>query len=132
MADESRPTTPAGAKMPAWEKAPPELVERFGTVLAGYPEATVRKMFGYPAGFVNGNMATGLFAASWMIRLPDAAAAELLRLKGARPFEPMPGRAMRGYYLLPPAIVDDDTELAPWIERALAHAATLPPKPTKG
>ncbi len=132
MADDGSPTTAAGPKMPAWEKAPAELVERFRAVLAGYPEASIRKMFGYPAAFVSGNMATGLFAASWMVRLPDATAAELLRLKGARPFEPMPGRAMRGYYTLPPGIVDDDPELARWVERALAHAATLPPKPPKG
>ena len=123
---------PAGPAMPAFTKSPPELVERFGATLAGYPQATLRKMFGYPAAFVNGNLATSLFAASWMVRLPDPAAAELLRLKGARPFEPMAGRAMRGYYVLPPAIVDDETELAAWLDRALTWTAGLPPKAAKG
>ncbi len=131
MADGGDAPKVAGAAMPTFEKAPVELVERFGATLARHPEATVRKMFGYPAAFVNGNMATGLFASSWLVRLPDPAAAELLRLRGARPFEPMPGRTMRGYYVLPVTIVDDDPELEGWLGRALAHAATLPPKPAK-
>ena len=38
----------------------------------GYPDAARKKMFGYPAAFVGGNMATGLFADRWVVRLPDA------------------------------------------------------------
>jgi hypothetical protein len=45
-----------------WAKAPPELAERFSSTVAALPEAQVRKMFGYPAGFVNGHLFTGIFA----------------------------------------------------------------------
>ena len=59
---------------PTWEKAPPDLAERFTTTVSAMPGAQVRKMFGYPAGFVNGQMFTGIFASSWFVRLPDASA----------------------------------------------------------
>ena len=114
--------------MPSFEKSPPELVERFGATIARHPEASVRKMFGYPAAFVNGNMATGLFGPSWMARLGDGDAAELLKRDGAAPFAPMPGRPMRGYYLIPPRIVADDAALEHWVTRSLAFTATLPAK----
>ncbi len=37
-----------------WEKAPADLAERFTATVSAMPGAQVRKMFGYPAGFVNG------------------------------------------------------------------------------
>lgn len=116
--------------MPKFEKAPPELVERFRAVVddAAAPGTTRRLMFGYPCAFVNGNMATGLFAAAWFARLSPADLEELDRAGLARPFEPMPGRGMRGYSLLPDEIVSDPDALASWVGRALAYTATLPPK----
>jgi TfoX/Sxy family transcriptional regulator of competence genes len=117
--------------MPTFGKAPPQLVERFGTTLADFPEAPVRKMFGYPAAFVNGNMATGLHEANWFVRLPGDAEAEL-RAAGGRPFEPMAGRPMRGYTVLPPSIVADEAALTAWVGRVVAYVATLPPKAAKG
>ena len=113
------------------EPAPKELVERFRTVMARFPEAERREMFGYPCAFANGQMVTGLFASSWMLRLPDDARAEMLRLEGARPFEPMPGKPMREYVVVPDAMVEDADALTPWLERSLAYVASLPPKPPK-
>ena len=57
--------------MPKFEKSSPELVACFDATAARFPEAERRKMFGYPAMFVGGNLVTGLFAQRWMIRLPD-------------------------------------------------------------
>jgi hypothetical protein len=85
-------------------------------------------MFGYPALFVGGNLATGLFADSWMVRLGEADLETLLALPGAAPFSPMPGRTMRGYATLPADVVADDAALDAWLGRALEHARTLPPK----
>ncbi len=113
--------------MPTFGKAPVELVERFSTVLADRPGASVRKMFGYPAAFVNGNLATGLHEANWFVRLsqPDA---DELSTAGGGPFEPMPGRPMRGYIVLPSAIAADPDAAGGWVDRAIDHVATLPPK----
>ncbi len=113
--------------MPTFERSPAELVERFGTILDRFPEAQRRKMFGYPAAFVGGNLATGLFADTWMIRLSeeDLAAAKAI---GGTDFSPMAGRQMRGYVVLPAAVVADDPAIEGWVRRSLDHTATLPAK----
>ena len=116
------------ADRPAFDKSPPELIERFEELARRLPVVERRKMFGYPALFLHGNLVTGLFASSWMIRLPDDARGELLTLPGARPFEPMPGRPMTGYAVLPDDVVADEELLETWIRRAIDHVATLPPK----
>ncbi len=114
--------------MPPFEKSPPELVARFDAAAERLPEAERRKMFGYPALFVGGNLVTGLFAERWMIRLGDDDRAELLTLPGATPFEPMAGRPMKGYAVLPPDVVAEDATLDGWLRRSIAFGRTLPAK----
>jgi TfoX/Sxy family transcriptional regulator of competence genes len=115
--------------VPQFTKSPPELVERFDAAAARHPAAARRKMFGYPALFVGGNLATGLFADTWMVRLAPADLAALVALPGAAPFAPMPGRTMKGYATLPPDVVAQDAELDAWLERAITFAGSLPAKP---
>jgi TfoX/Sxy family transcriptional regulator of competence genes len=114
--------------MPALEKSPAELVERFARTAARHADAQPRKMFGYPALFVGGNMATGLFADRWVVRLAPEDLSTLMNLPGAGPFSPMPGRVMSGWATLPEDVVADDTRLDDWVARAMAFAASLPPK----
>lgn len=85
-------------------------------------------MFRYPALFVGGNLATGLFEDGWMVRLGEADLASLTTLPGAAPFTPMAGRTMRGNGTLPPDIVADDGVLDEWLARATNHAGSLPAK----
>jgi TfoX/Sxy family transcriptional regulator of competence genes len=113
--------------MPKFTKSSPEIVERFGAVMDRFPDVERRKMFGYPAAFVGGNMATGLFAEQWIIRLSDTDLAAATS-EGALPFEVMRGRTSKGFVALPPAVVADDTAIAAWVERALAFASSLPRK----
>jgi hypothetical protein len=113
--------------MPSFSKSPPELVERFSAVMDGYPDAVRKKMFGYPAAFVGGNMATGLFADRWVVRLPDDQIAPAMAA-GAGAFEPVPGKPMRSFVVVPPADVGDDAAIRSWVERGLAHAGSMPPK----
>lgn len=114
--------------MPSFEKSPEELVARFDAVAERFPIAQRRKMFGYPALFVGGNLVTGLFADSWMIRLAEGDLTDLLAMPGATPFSPMPGRTMNGYATLPPAVVADDGALDGWLSRAIDFGKTLPAK----
>lgn len=113
--------------MPKFTKSSPEVVERFGAVMDRYPDVERRKMFGYPAAFVGGNMATGLFAEQWIIRLSPSDLVSAVG-EGAMPFEVMPGRTSKGMVALPPAVVGDDRAIGGWVERALAFASSLPPK----
>src|SRR5215203_2853620 len=96
--------------MPSMSKSPPELIERFARVLDVYPQATRKQMFGYPAAFVGGNLATSLFGDRWVVRLPDAEI-EDAKAAGAAAFEPMAGRPMKAFVLIPAGDVGDDTRL---------------------
>jgi hypothetical protein len=113
--------------IPSFQEAPPELVERFTAVMAGFPDARRKKMFGYPAAFVGGNMATGLFADTWVVRLP-AEEIEPAKASGASPFEPIPGKPMKAFVVIPAADVADDAAIRRWVERGLAFAASMPAK----
>jgi len=117
----------ADRKGPSFDKSPPELIERFAAVMDRYPDAERKKMFGYPAAFVGGNMATGLFADSWVVRLPDDEI-EPAKAAGAGSFEPMPGKPMKAFVSIPKADIPDDAAITAWVERGLAHARTMPPK----
>ena len=115
---------------PRWSKSPPALVEVFEAVFPGSP-AVARQMFGYPAGFVNGNMFMGLHQENMVLRLPDGPRAELLAMQGAATFEPMAGRPMKEYVTVPSSLLASPEELEPWVARALAYGASLPPKAAK-
>jgi hypothetical protein len=109
----------------AWTKSPLWLVELFDQCLGADPIIERRKMFGYPAAFVQGNMVGGLFEDSVILRLPPEAA------QGLAPFQPMPGRSMGSYVLAPEELMDDEEGLAALIAQAIAYTASLPPKEKK-
>ncbi len=111
--------------------SPPGLVDRFTSVtdrlMADAPDVSRRKMFGYPACFAGGHMFTGLHEDRWIVRLPELDQAELSALGGTA-FEPMPGRAMRGFLVLPAELRNDDDAIDDWVGRALATARSMTPK----
>lgn len=111
----------------AWRKSPPALIAAFDGALPDDPHVERRKMFGYPAAFAHGHLFTGLHQENLMVRLGEAQRAALVK-NGGRPFEPMPGRAMREYVVVPDTIVEDKRALAMWLKRGLAYVGTLPPK----
>jgi TfoX/Sxy family transcriptional regulator of competence genes len=113
-----------------WRKSPEELQERFAAAVAGIEGLEQRKMFGYPAGFIGGNMTTGLHQESWIVRLPADERTRLLD-EGWSTFEPMAGRPMREYLALPNGVIDDPDQARAWVERAAAYVRTLPPKAPK-
>ena len=72
----------------------------FARVVPDEPAVTIRPMFGQVAAFVNGNMFCGIFGEELMVRLPDEEI-DKIKKKGGRDFEPMPGRKMGGYVIVP-------------------------------
>ena len=107
--------------------SPDELVALFDRVAPSGPDVTRRKMFGWPAAFVNGNMCCSLHNSNVVLRLGDAARADL-EAQGGAPFEPMPGRPMRGFVIAPPAMLADEATLRAWLARTADYARSLPPK----
>ena len=118
-------------KMPVFSKAPPALVAQFEQLTAALPMVEPRKMFGYPAAFVNGQMFASLFQDHFILRLPAAEREAFISAHGARVFEPMPGRPMREYVEVPPALLKSGRELDDWLAKGLAYAQSLPPKAAK-
>jgi len=111
-----------------WKKSPLELIAAFNKAAPKDSRAVKKPMFGYPALFVNGNMFAGTYQDKVVVRLPEGERAKLLSETGAVPFEPMPGRAMKEYVVVPASLVDRPATLRSWIARGLAYALTLPPK----
>jgi len=65
------------------------------------------------------------------IRLSDRDRTEFLEPDEARQFEPMPGRPMKEYVILPPVLLEDPAGLEKWIDKSLAYVAGLPAKSPK-
>jgi TfoX/Sxy family transcriptional regulator of competence genes len=118
--------------MKKWKPAPREAVAAFEAATSGLLGAEPRKMFGYSCVFTKGNMFAGLHEAGMVLRLPDEQRAEFLRLKGSKQFEPMLGRVMREYVVVPKVLLNAPEELRPWVEKSLAFVSSLPAKTKRG
>ncbi|WP_280153704.1 TfoX/Sxy family protein [Piscinibacter sp. XHJ-5] len=112
----------------AWQASPPALIARFGELVPHDPRIERRKMFGYPAAFVNGHLFASLYRAGLVLKLPAADRALLQSGGHARPFEPMPGRVMGEFVLIPGNTLPHGPVMTAWMTRALEHVASLPPK----
>jgi TfoX/Sxy family transcriptional regulator of competence genes len=115
----------------AWTKAPQTLIDLFAESLPDDARIERRKMFGYPAAFVNGHMFAGVFQDQVFARLPPEDRAKLEAEHGALPFSPMEGRPMKDYTRLPDEALADEAAVAALLAKALSWSAALPPKAKK-
>jgi TfoX/Sxy family transcriptional regulator of competence genes len=111
-------------------KATEEDKEFFRSLIPEDPAVEIKPMFGNLGAFVHGNMFAGLFGASVGVRVDDAASEELAAIDGSGPFGPA-GRPMGGYTSLPSAWRSSPDLAARWVDRALAHVRSRPPKVKK-
>ncbi len=119
--------------MSPWDKPNEKLVKLLDEMVARLDfdkPVDYRPMFGCPAYFTGGNMFAGVWQDTMMLRLSEDDRAEIATA-GGKPFEPMPGRAMKEYVALPPDMVGDPGVAAAWVGKAAAYAASLPPKEKK-
>lgn len=132
-------TAPRAKKTPSrrpgkmeWRKPPAELVERFNAALPVHPEAKPRKMFGYPACFVNGHFFVGLHNENAIVRLPGELKDRFPELAGAAHFDPMgTGKGMKGWWLIPDPIANDRQRLAALFAATFVDVRGLQPKAPK-
>jgi TfoX/Sxy family transcriptional regulator of competence genes len=89
---------------------------------------TTRPMFGNVAAFLNGNLFMGLYGNDFLLRLPEKDVVALIEGEGASRFEPMKGRPMKGYVLVPRSWRKETGTLQKWIARSMELAGGLPPK----
>jgi hypothetical protein len=116
--------------MPTFRKSPPGLVARFDELATLAAGADRRQMFGYPTCVLRGNMFMGLHEDSLILRLAEPDRAEFLSRYDTGLFEPMPGRPMKEYVVVPPDVADSG-DIDDWVRRSLAYAEQLPPKKGK-
>jgi TfoX/Sxy family transcriptional regulator of competence genes len=117
-----------------WTKSPPELAELFQSVVPDNSLIERRKMFGYPCAIVNGNMFAGLHQSNMVLRLSEEHLRQFLAIPGAGTFEPMPGRPMKGFAVVPQPMLKQGQGLEEWIDKAFEDALAMPaktPKPKK-
>jgi TfoX/Sxy family transcriptional regulator of competence genes len=84
------------------------------------------KMFGGTAFMVNGHMTVGLSSRGLLVRVGPEEHDEAVKKPGASAMQ-MRGRVMTGYVYVDP-VPANVRVLHAWIQRALRHNQTLPPK----
>ena len=104
----------------------------FAELFGEHPALELKAMFGNLAAFARSNeqMCAGLFGASVGLRLNENDRAELFAIDGAAPFGPE-GRPRKEYVAIPPAWRQSGADVDGWIDRAIAHTQSLPPKKKK-
>jgi TfoX/Sxy family transcriptional regulator of competence genes len=90
-----------------------------------------RKMFGYACVFANDHLCIGTHEAGIVIRLPEAQRSEFIAAHGASLFTPTPGRTMREYVVVPPAIYADEEALEKLARVSVDYVKSLPKKHRK-
>ena len=124
MATSKRKPQTASPKMP---KPSEDTKELFASLVPDHPKVTERPMFGQRSAFVNGNMFMGIFGRDLLLRLPEQDREAVIAAGGAL-FEPMAGRPMREYVVLPSAWRSKPATLRKWVARSLDHVEQMPPK----
>lgn len=116
--------------MPKWKKSSPALIARFEAALPKDPRVVPKKMFGYPASFVADGFFVGLHEERVVVRLPADVHAKTKALAKAEAFDPMGGRPMKGWYVIPAAIAGDEKKLGALLSTLLEAVADHPEQPS--
>jgi TfoX/Sxy family transcriptional regulator of competence genes len=105
------------------------LAERVRELIAARPGVVERKMFGGVGWTIGGNMAVGIMRETELVvRIEPDETEAALREPHVHEFA-RPGRkAMTGFVLVEPEGVEEDAELARWVDVGAARAASMPPK----
>ena len=105
-----------------------ELADRIRELLGPQRGLTEKKMFGGLAFLINGNMAVAASGQGGvLVRVDPEGSDRLVARTHAYPME-MRGRSMQGWLRLDVEDVRTKRQLAAWVERGVAYAASLPPK----
>ena len=114
-----------------WIKAPEALKAQIETLMQGI-ECEKKPMFGYPAYFINKNMFAGLFQDKLFLRLsPEQVVSIRKSLPSLSNLEPMPGRPMKDYYVIPEKLYTEARKMPEIAMRAAEYCRSLPAKVQK-
>src|SRR4051812_29232357 len=103
------------------------LAARVRDALARLKNVEEKKMFGCICFFLDGNALTGVWKDRLIARLGPVESEAALREPHVRAFD-ITRRAMGNWVAVEPEGVEEDDQLAGWIDRAMTFVKTLPLK----
>lgn len=114
------------------EKPTEKALESFDARFPDDDRVERKKMFGMPAGFVNGNMFFGVFANGLVMRVGESRRDEIAASQdGISAFEPMPGRPWKEYIHVDADLWGDAEDADAWVLEALELTSKMPAKEKK-
>ena len=112
----------------AWKK-PSEELSRFLEERMAQFDVNKKKMFGCPVYFTNDNMVSGVFENDIFIRLSEQDRKKIISENDeVMPFEPLKGRVMKEYVVLPGSIYNDPEKFHGLLRSSYDYASSLPAK----
>ena len=103
------------------------LAQRIRDALEGKQGVEEKKMFGGVGFLLNGNMLVGVWKDSLIVRQGPDGYEDALAQSYVREFD-ITGKPMKGWVIVDAEGIEDDDQLAEWIERAVKFVTTLPRK----
>ena len=114
-----------------WKEISIELSELLGEALLTFA-CQKRIVFGCPVYIANSNMFAGVHRHSIFIRLSEQGRKDIrTSYADAVTFEPVKGRIMKEYTVLPETLYNDAKALQEWLNRSYQYALSLFPKEPK-
>jgi TfoX/Sxy family transcriptional regulator of competence genes len=105
-----------------------DLAERIRELISAERGLSERKMFGGLGFMIKGNMAIAASGQGGvLVRVDPAKSDALVSKTKARPME-MRGKQMTGWLRVDAADVETKRQLAPWVDRGVTFARSLPQK----
>ena len=105
------------------------LAGRVRELINARPGVVERKMFGGLGWMIGGNMAVGVMSTeALLVRMEPDEVPAALREPHVHEFGREGAKPMTGFVVVEPAGVEDDEDLARWIDIGAARAMSLPPK----
>ena len=105
-----------------------KLADRIRKQLGKRKGLSEKKMFGGIAFMINGKMCVGVHKAELIVRIEPAETDKALAEKHTRIFDLSGGRPMKGWILVKPSGLKNETALAKWILKGSDYASSLPKK----
>src|SRR5262249_55895535 len=115
----------------AWKKSSDIAVKRFIEALPEVAQGGRRKMFGSEACFVNGGFWAGMYQDDVVIKLPAEVKEAQRELSHAKPFDPMGGRPMKSWWVVPRVVSESPKALSGLLTSTFAVVAMGAPKKVK-
>ena len=103
------------------------LAERIQQKLAHKKAIEEKTLFGCKCFLLNGNVVVGVWKNSLIVRLGQEEGNDALLEPHVKPFD-ITGKAMKGWVVVAPEGIEQDSQLSDWIRRAVKFVGKIPAK----